>query len=862
MDGITLTSFTKTTTTTNQTTIHDVAVNHNNTILSSYLQRRRSDLEELSKRERTPSTLPLPTHVMGKHVIAKFLTMSDIINTMLCCHQFQEWCIDGITCMKRFDFPAQKGSIFGWLKRMQHIEHLSLVTTNTNLLVECSRRVGLRLKTLKLKYCDDRSLQDIALECHNVQFLTIGDDAKELEFVSDVGIGFIARGCPQLHEITIKGAKSTSETTIITLLKCCLEIKRIIMHRCGVTTNLSNIPAAVVAMLPTSVVAPAAPPTNDGEIIQQPQDLDINTLMIHMIHTIQSGNKSLIELDVSQNVDVSDMFLTMIPLEQLQILKISGAMWITEEGLKLISMTCKSLSVLSVANCPGVTDEGLRYLGNINHNFRSIDCFRCRHATDYGLIPLLSGANQLESLNIASCFRASDEILRELAKNCPKLKSVNFEGLAQITDSGMEILSRSCTQLLEVTLKLCSSLSNVTLTALSDNCHELRSLDLFCVNKINDKGLEMLSRGCRKLKRLNVSYCYLLTSDILRDCTDELWPHLIELVAEGRDDIVGTIINKSSPRYGPTTTSSSFFTSPGGGPVSNSSGGNNNNNGVMRGRANSYSSIMSESSLVTSSSSPRLDSMNNNTGTILPKGSSPRLNSKRTQQQQQQQQQQQHNGGGVGGNYIDSNHHVLNQKKSPPLVGTLGVSQFIVGSPNQIVGLIDPIGVVGIRDHHIDTIQQHSVSEITTTTLPLSLDREMSNLVLNGNESITIMENQQSPKRRGSSLHSFGSSNENKSTSVMISSRSPRKQQQHHHHVNFSSPSSSSNSHPPLTFIEESMEEEFGESLASSSLLHYQTPSPPSISATSTTTTTTKPFSPPRVFGDHISDLDKMKAFE
>jgi F-box/leucine-rich repeat protein 2/20 len=243
---------------------------------------------------------------------------------------------------------------------------------------------------------------------------------------------------------------------------------------------------------------------------------------------------------------ISDRGLTHISkLEKLQNLNLESCEQITNQGIEVISSSCRDLQNLNLKYCRSVSDSGIltisqgcRLLKRLNLNYLPItnaaleylgkgcphlvelSLKYCRNITDSGVSTLANSCHELKSLTLSYCHQITDVALKHLGVGCVQLEQLNVKYCREITDLGLIDLSKGCPELSDLNLNYCESITDEGIYALAKGCQQLKDLKLVYCRKVSDRGIAAISKECHQLSELLLDSCPLITDNALQHLSE------------------------------------------------------------------------------------------------------------------------------------------------------------------------------------------------------------------------------------------------------------------------------------------------------------------------------------------------------
>ncbi|CAO2839239.1 unnamed protein product [Amaranthus hypochondriacus] len=370
------------------------------------------------------------------------------------------------------------------------------------------------LKGLDLS--NSMNLRDSAVaaigEAKNLENLWLG----RCKFVTDIGIGCIAVGCPKLKLINLKWCLGIGDLGIELVAVKCKELRSLDLSYLPITSKCLR------AILKLQYL--------EELFLEGCFGIDDDSLA-----ALKQGSKSLKTLDMSSCENVSDTGLSSLTsgtgclqqltlaygspvtldlarslqrLSKLQSIKLDGCL-VTCSGLQAIGNHCASLRELSVSKCSGVTDEGMSSLVKKQKELRKLDITCCRQLTCVSIAHIAYSCTSLTSLKMESCTLVPREAFVLLGRKCHLLEELDFTD-SEMDDEGLKSISK-CSRLSVLKLGICLNITDEGLRHIGNRCSKLVELDLYRSMEITDLGITAIALGCPGLEKINMSYCKAVT---------------------------------------------------------------------------------------------------------------------------------------------------------------------------------------------------------------------------------------------------------------------------------------------------------------------------------------------------------------
>ncbi|XBH69046.1 hypothetical protein VPH35_097043 [Triticum aestivum] len=335
--------------------------------------------------------------------------------------------------------------------------------------------------------------------------------------MTDMGLGCIAVGCPDLRELTLNWCLGITDLGVQLLALKCKKLRTLNLSYTMISKDclpaIMKLPNLEVLALAGCVgIDDDALGGLENECSKSLRVLDLSTCR-NVTHTgvssVVKAVPNLLELNLSYCCNVTPSLgkcFQMLP--RLQTLKLEGCK-IMADGLKYIGISCVSLRELSLSKCSGVTDTDLSFVVSRLKNLLKLDITCNRNITDVSLAAITSSCPSLISLRMESCSHFSSEGLRLIGKRCCHLEELDITD-SDLDDEGLKALS-GCSKLSVLKIGICMRISDEGLIHIGKSCPELRDIDLYRSGGISDEGVTQIAQGCPMLESINLSYCTEIT---------------------------------------------------------------------------------------------------------------------------------------------------------------------------------------------------------------------------------------------------------------------------------------------------------------------------------------------------------------
>uniref|UniRef100_A0ACD5YHR8 Uncharacterized protein n=1 Tax=Avena sativa TaxID=4498 RepID=A0ACD5YHR8_AVESA len=335
--------------------------------------------------------------------------------------------------------------------------------------------------------------------------------------ITDMGLGCIAVGCPDLREITLNWCLGITDLGVQFLALKCKKLTTLSLSYTMISKDclpaIMKLPNLEVLSLVGCVgIDDDALGSLENECSKSLQVLDMSNCqnVTHVgVSSVVKAMPNLLELNLSYCCHVTPSIgkcFQMIP--KLQTLKLEGCKFMAD-GVKYIGISCVALRELSLSKCSGVTDTDLSCAVSRLKNLLKLDITCNRNITDVSLAAIASSCPSLISLKMESCSHVSSEGLRMIGKCCRHLEELDITD-SDLDDEGLKALS-GCSKLSSLKIGICTRISDEGLIHIGKSCPELRDIDLYRSGAISDEGVIQIAQGCPMLESINLSYCTEIT---------------------------------------------------------------------------------------------------------------------------------------------------------------------------------------------------------------------------------------------------------------------------------------------------------------------------------------------------------------
>lgn len=320
----------------------------------------------------------------------------------------------------------------------------------------------------------------LALDGDNLQSVSLFDFRVAVQ--DQVVENLSARCGDYLRQLTLRGCKSVSDSSMEIFSKNCRNLEEINLDDCKQLTD-------------------------------------------ETCKSLAANCHKLAHLNIA-SCNVTDKSLEAIGkgCKSLRHINISNCNKITPAGIDSLARDCNNLlSFISIA-CKEITinDESLKVLSQNCHKLKMINLNGCSAITDVGVKHLAENCHQLIYCCLSKCFAITDQALIDLGLGCTQLRTLGLIGCHQLTDHGFQSLTKYCKLLESLDLEDCVLITDQTLFYLTNNCFNLKRLALSHCDNITDEGIKYI--GTSQKSSESIQY---LELDNCTQLTDTAMDHLI-----------------------------------------------------------------------------------------------------------------------------------------------------------------------------------------------------------------------------------------------------------------------------------------------------------------------------------------------
>lgn len=289
-----------------------------------------------------------------------------------------------------------------------------------------------------LKYLTKRLSYNTPTVCVIVEKINLNGCEK----LTDKGLHFIAKSCPELRQLEIQGCGNVTNTALFEVVSYCVNLEYL---------DVTGCPCITCIRLTDKLLAQATAP---------------HLRQIYLRHVDLTDCTAL---DDAGLVTISSYCI------QLQFLYLRRCVRVGDQGVRAVCTNCSNLREFSVSDCKRLTDYGASEISKLG-DLRYLSVAKCEKVSDVAIIQIARGCKKLRYLNARGCEAVSDDSLDTIARNLTRLKSLDI-GKCDVTDEGLVALAY-CSQLRKLSVKSCDAITDLGIITIAQHCHKLQQLNI------------------------------------------------------------------------------------------------------------------------------------------------------------------------------------------------------------------------------------------------------------------------------------------------------------------------------------------------------------------------------------------------
>lgn len=294
-------------------------------------------------------------------------------------------------------------------------------------------------------------------ECRHLTKLSL----HQIGRLNDAILKELSDSCPSIEEITIDGAYSLTDSSLIYFVQSHPHLMKLNLHwtyqftknfveeLCKICTNLTHLNFSCCTRLNDSMLEP----------IQNLSQIQTFCLESSPALTDQGLSASLLkslstitELNIRDCCKITDAFLvsSFTQPNNLKKLVLETLPGITDEGIQSIFPHCNKLEELSLNGCKKLTNKSVnKILSSCSSlSILQIKGLSLLEKSDF-INSCIPAMKNLSELNLSWCGMTDDEVLQKLGETCLRLRKLVLWGVsvsdvcvANLLKKGIEIIGQ------------------------------------------------------------------------------------------------------------------------------------------------------------------------------------------------------------------------------------------------------------------------------------------------------------------------------------------------------------------------------------------------------------------------------------
>lgn len=363
----------------------------------------------------------------------------------------------------------------------------------------------------------------LALDGDNLQSVSLFDFRVA---VQDRVVENLSARCGDfLRQLTLRGCKSVSDSSMDIFCKNCQNLEEINLDDCKQLTDETCQSLAANCHRLTHLNIASCNVTDKS------------------LEAVAKGCKQLRHINISNCNKITPSGIDVLAKSCTKLLSFISIACkestINDEALKVLSQGCRDLRMINLNGCSAITDLGVKQLAENCHELTYCCLSKCFAITDQALIDLGSGCTQLRTLGLIGCHQLTDHGFQALTKNCKLLESLDLEDCVLITDQTLFYLTNNCFYLKRLALSHCDNITDdgIKYIVTSQKSSEsIQYLELDNCTQLTDTAIDHLI-SCKHLKQLDIYD----NNRISRQATKKLYTYLPQI-------IIKTYVQSSTPQ--------------------------------------------------------------------------------------------------------------------------------------------------------------------------------------------------------------------------------------------------------------------------------------------------------------------------
>ncbi|KAI8096161.1 uncharacterized protein BX664DRAFT_290886 [Halteromyces radiatus] len=317
-------------------------------------------------------------------------------------------------------------------------------------------------------------------------------DLSDITNITDKTIIKIAESCPKLQGLNFSMCKDdhhrcvgVTDLGITTLAEHCRHLRRIKLNNCA---NLTDASAIALASKCPRLLEIDCPVTDTALINVFTRLHELREFRLQQFSPVTDlAFAPLSGITFKEEEPMTTLYRTLENggyYDQLRILDLTNANFITDESLRLIVHAAPKIRNLVLNKCDQITDTGVSHICQLGRHLHYLHLGHCDNLTDASITQLARTCTRIRYLDLAQCSLLTDASVYGLA-TLPRLKRIGLVKCFNITDDAIDALTkqpRIANSLERVHLSYCVKLTVHSIRRLLNFCPRLNHLSLTHVN--------------------------------------------------------------------------------------------------------------------------------------------------------------------------------------------------------------------------------------------------------------------------------------------------------------------------------------------------------------------------------------------
>jgi hypothetical protein len=211
-------------------------------------------------------------------------------------------------------------------------------------------------------------------------------------------------------------------------------------------------------------------------------------------------------------------------LSHLKVLSLRRSLWLTDDAVRQIALSCTNLTVVNVAKCPALTDKSIEHLAFHCTKLQRLYMHHNENFTDAAVCHLaMQRMETLVCLHCSHCPGISADGVCYLLRGCAKITTLQVGGGENDPLRGDRLLQviRACKNVTNKLALWCEVVGDPALEAVSYYCRDVHHLTLQNATGYTAVGLMALVSECKNLQTILLSQ----NQRVCNEFAKRLWMH-------------------------------------------------------------------------------------------------------------------------------------------------------------------------------------------------------------------------------------------------------------------------------------------------------------------------------------------------